>query len=119
MIDAVKQNTQTYDKIASSYSKRNYEHFWIDEFDYYKSIIDGKKVVDLGCGAGRDAEVFVKNGFDHTGVDASSGMLKIAKKRVPSGNFRKMNFAKLSFKDSEFDGFWAAASFLYVPKKRY
>ena len=61
----IKQKTaETYDKIASGYSTGHFAHFWIEEFDFYKSIINGEKVVDLGCGAGRDAAVFVENGFD-------------------------------------------------------
>ena len=114
----IKQKTaETYDKIASGYSAGHFVHFWIEEFDFYKSIMDGKKVIDLGCGAGRDAAVFVENGFDYTGINASEGMLKVASERVPKGNFQKMDFGKTIFQDGEFDGFWAAGSFLHIPKK--
>lgn len=114
----IKQKTaETYDKIASGYSAGHFAHFWIEEFDFYKSIINGKKVIDLGCGAGRDATVFVENGFDYTGIDASDGMLKVASERVPKGKFQQMDFSKTIFKEGEFDGFWAAASFLHIPKK--
>ncbi len=71
----IKQKTaETYDKISSSYSTGHFAHFWIKEFDFYKSITNGKKVIDLGCGAGRDAAVFVENGFDYMGIDASEGI---------------------------------------------
>ena len=114
----IKQKTaETYDKIASGYSAGHFAHFWIEEFDFFKSIINGKKVIDLGCGAGRDAAVFVENGFDYTGIDASEGMLKVASERVPKGKFQKMDFSKTIFQNAEFDGFWAAASFLHIPKK--
>jgi ubiquinone/menaquinone biosynthesis C-methylase UbiE len=116
-MDIKQKTTETYDKIASSYSSSHFDHFWIEEFDFYKSIIKGKKVIDLGCGAGRDAAVFVKNGFDYTGIDISEGMLKVASERVPEGKFQKMDFYKTIFPDSTFDGFWAAASFLHAPKK--
>ena len=107
----------TYDKIASSFSKSHFEPFWINEFDEFKKRIDGQKVIDIGCGAGRDAAVFVENGFDYTGIDASSGMLSIASTRVPRGKFMQMDFGKIDFPDHFFDGFWAAASFLHVPKQ--
>lgn len=114
----IKQLTiETYDKIAPGYGTSHFAHFWIEEFDSYKTIIKGKKVIDLGCGAGRDAAVFVENGFDYTGIDASEGMLKVASKRVPKGKFQKMDFSRTSFQDGEFDGFWAAASFLHISKK--
>jgi ubiquinone/menaquinone biosynthesis C-methylase UbiE len=114
----IKQKTaETYDKIASGYSTGHFAHFWIEEFDFYRSTINGKKVIDLGCGAGRDTAVFVENGFDYTGIDASDGMLKVARERAPKGKFQKMDFTKTIFRDREFDGFWAAASFLHIPKK--
>lgn len=116
-MDIKKITTETYDKIASGYSTGHFTHFWIEEFDFYKSIIDGKKVIDLGCGAGRDAAVFVENDFDYTRIDVSDGMLKVAKERVPKGKFQRMDFSKTTFLNGEFDGFWAAASFLHIPKK--
>ena len=102
---------KTYDKIAPKFSATHFEHFWIEDF------IDGKKVLDIGCGAGRDAAVFVENEFDYTGIDASKGMLKVAADRVPKGIFKQMDFYNLEFPDNSFDGFWAAASFLHVPKE--
>lgn len=116
-LDTHQKTIQTYNKIASGYSATHFKHFWVQEFNFYKSIIGSKKVIDLGCGAGRDASVFVENGFDYTGIDASEGMLKVAKKRVPKGKFLQMDFKKTTFKNGEFDGFWASASFLHIPKK--
>lgn len=116
-MDIKQKTTETYNKIARGYSTSHFDHFWIEEFDFYKSIINGKKIIDLDCGAGRDATVFTENGFDYTGIDASEGMLRVASERVPKGKFQQMDFSKTIFKDGEFDGFWAAASFLHIPKK--
>lgn len=116
-MDIRRKTTETYDKIASRYSASHFVHFWIDEFEFYKSIINGKKIIDLGCGTGRDATVFIKDGFNYTGIDASGGMLKVASERVPEGKFIQMDFNRTNFPDNTFDGFWAAASFLHIPKK--
>ncbi|MFH1704711.1 MAG: class I SAM-dependent methyltransferase [Patescibacteria group bacterium] len=107
----------TYDKIAPGFNKAHFNHFWIEEFEEYKKLIDGNKVVDIGCGAGRDASIFIGDGFDYTGIDASEGMLKVARGRVPDGTFLLMDFYHLDFAPETFDGFWAAASLLHVPKK--
>ena len=40
-------------------------------------------VVDLGCGAGRDFPAFEERGVDYLGVDASEGMLTVARERFP------------------------------------
>lgn len=116
MEDFKKENLKTYELIAPEYSKANFDAFWVNEFEEYKKTVLGKKILDIGCGAGRDAEVFVKNGFEYTGIDASPAMLAQAKARVPQGVYKQMDFYKLEFPDNTFDGFWAAASFLHVPK---
>jgi len=115
-MDVTKTTADSYNKIASEYNAGHFVHFWVEEFEFFKNRVSGKKIIDLGCGAGRDAEVFVKNGFDYTGIDASSGMLEVASKRVPKGKFIQMDFLKTSFPNKTFDGFWAAASFLHIPK---
>jgi len=111
------KTTEAYNKIAEDYNKRNYNHFWQKEYKFYKSIIFGKKIIDLGCGAGRDAEAFVKDGFNYLGIDSSEEMLKIAKERVPDGQFEVMNLRNIDLPFESFDGFWASASLLHFPKK--
>jgi ubiquinone/menaquinone biosynthesis C-methylase UbiE len=106
-----------YNKIAQNFSDTHPNSIYDVEFEKFRSLIDGTKILEIGCGIGRDAEFFVKNGFNYIGIDASEEMLKIATKRMPSGVFKQMDFYKLEFPDDAFDGFWAAASFLHVPKK--
>ncbi|MBP6889804.1 MAG: class I SAM-dependent methyltransferase [Candidatus Moranbacteria bacterium] len=116
-MDIKRKTAETYDKIASLYSNTRVAHFWVDEFDFFKSIFDGNKVIDFGCGEGRDAIIFIQNGFDYTGVDISEGMLQIARERVSGGVFQQADFSKVNCAAGAFDGFWAAASFIHVPKK--
>ncbi|MEK9209421.1 MAG: methyltransferase domain-containing protein [Patescibacteria group bacterium] len=118
MREIQEKTIETYNKTASNYSDSHfYEHFWIREFNEYRKLVRGNKILDIACGAGRDATMFLKNNFDYMGIDASEKMLKIASKRVPKGKFKLMDFFKLDFLDNTFDGFWAAASFLHLPKK--
>lgn len=117
LMDVKSKTAETYDKIASAYSGTRVTHFWVDEFDFFKSIFDGNKVIDFGCGEGRDAIIFIQNGFEYTGIDISEGMLKIARERAPAGVFQRADFNKVDFPAGTFDGFWAAASFIHVPKK--
>ena len=44
-------------------------------------------------------------------------MLAGAKELIPDADFRKMNMYNLSFPAGSFDGFWAAASLLHIPKR--
>lgn len=109
---------KTYDKIATGYHRTHLRHFWVREFPIFKKMIRGRKVVDLGCGTGRDARVFVKNRFDYTGIDISKGIVEIAKKYVPKGKFQVMDLYHLKLPKESFDGFWASASLLHIPKRR-
>lgn len=46
-----------------------------------------KSVLDLGCGYGRLAGVFLERGYDYLGVDVSPTALQQAKRRHPFGQF--------------------------------
>ena len=45
-------------------------------------------VVDLGCGSGLWARELADGGYDVLGIDISAAMIAIARKRVPTGEFR-------------------------------
>jgi 2-polyprenyl-3-methyl-5-hydroxy-6-metoxy-1,4-benzoquinol methylase len=47
-----------------------------------KYEIDGKKLLDLGCGTGAISIPFAKTGFDVTGVDLSADMLALAHEKA-------------------------------------
>ncbi|MEI6835736.1 MAG: class I SAM-dependent methyltransferase [Candidatus Falkowbacteria bacterium] len=110
------KTTDAYNKIAAEYSERNYNLIWVNEYNYYKTLLSGNKIIDLGCGAGRDGEHFVKDGYDYLGIDSSSEMIKIAKNRVKNGEFKIMDLRNMTLPLESFDGFWASASLLHFPK---
>lgn len=110
---------RTYDRIAPQFSKAHLRpDFWRPEFNAFKRLVPGKKVIDIGCGTGRDAVLFTKARFDYVGVDASRGMLSVARKRARAGKLILMSFYDLKFPAHAFDGFWAAASLLHISKRR-
>ena len=73
---------------------------------------DGK-VLDLGCGSGRDSLFFKTLGYNVTAVDGSAEMCVQAEKNIGQPVIN-MTFDKLDY-DAEFDGIWACASLLHVP----
>ena len=54
-----------------------------------QSAITAGLVVDLGCGSGIWARELAQSGYDVLGVDVSSAMIRLSKKRVPRGRFMK------------------------------
>jgi len=78
----------------------------------------GAKILDIGSGSGRHARELTSLGFDYTGIDISEGLLEEARKRNPDAKFLKMSMYDLDFLPDTFDGFWAIASLLHIPKAR-
>ena len=81
---------------------------------FLRELPPGSHVLDLGCGVGRDARAFLAEGHTVTAVDASSEMVRIATE-VTGRPALHMRFDELPFVE-EFDGVWACASLLHVPK---
>lgn len=74
----------------------------------------GMKILDAGCGAGGACVEANELGCEIVGVDASSALLDIARKRVPTGMFDEADLESLPFGDSEFDAVIAVNSVLYA-----
>ena len=80
---------------------------------FLKYIPGGGRILDAGCGSGRDSKAFVDAGYDVVSFDASKEMCTRASDYIGREvmNFR---FEDISY-DKEFDGIWACASLLHVP----
>lgn len=64
--------------------------------------LEGKKVLDLGCGPGVLCSELKNRSAIVTGADYSNNMLEIAKANNPNISFVKEDAEDLSFKDKEF-----------------
>ncbi|HZX50164.1 MAG TPA: class I SAM-dependent methyltransferase [Candidatus Paceibacterota bacterium] len=118
-MDDSEQTTQdTYNRIATEWAR---EHdtpdYWQIEFDIFSKLLPKGKVLDVGCGAARDYPLFHKGGYDYTGIDYSEGLLREAKKKFPDARLERADILRLSF-ENDFDGFWAVASLLHIPKAK-
>jgi len=52
-----------------------------------RKLVNGRKAIDFGCGAGRSTRFLRELGFDAVGVDISSGMIDRAKAQDQSGDY--------------------------------
>ena len=73
------------------------------------------RILELGCGSGRDAEAMIAAGFDVDPTDGSAEMAKTAEARLKRP-VRVMRFDELDA-DGTYDGVWANASLLHVPRE--
>lgn len=83
---------------------------------FEKYLRRGEKILDLGCGSGRDSKYFLSQGYEVVSVDGSEEICKCAseylRRPVQCVRFEEMNFSQ------EFDGVWACASLLHVEKDK-
>jgi SAM-dependent methyltransferase len=74
----------------------------------------GAHILDAGCGSGRDTKAFLDKDYCVTAIDASPEVARLARTFTgqPCGVLR---FQDMEFRE-EFDGIWACASLLHVPR---
>ena len=76
----------------------------------------GSKILELGCGGGRDAETMIRRGFSVEATDGTAEIAQLAEKRIHQ-SVRVMRFDELD-EDNEYDAVWAHASLLHVPRAK-
>ncbi len=116
--NVVAKTIKTYEELAEDYYKT---HFDINEIkniaDFFIQNLKGQKILDIGCGPGRDAKYFSEHDLEVTGIDLTSNFVKMASQNVPNAKFIQMDMRNLDFPENTFDGIWACASFLHIPKE--
>jgi ubiquinone/menaquinone biosynthesis C-methylase UbiE len=122
--DSVKITQRTYDSIASEYSAcvdrlvsgwiQGFEKLLLDEL--IKKLPPNGKILEIGCGNGKDTEYLIEKDLSVIATDISSGMLSEAIKRVPAGDFIQMDMRNLSFPNESFDWVTANGCIYHVSK---
>lgn len=82
---------------------------------FAKLLPPGARILDFGCGSGRDTKAFLELGFQ---VDATDGSAEICRQAssFTGINVQHMLFQWLDVVDT-YDGIWACASILHLPKQ--
>ncbi len=73
------------------------------------------RVLEIGCGDGRDAIEITKRTNNYTGLDISSEMLRIAQERLPNADFVCSDILDYEFPQG-LHAIFAFASLLHLPK---
>ena len=106
-----------YDANAKSYvaETANVE-FGELQREFARRLPRGGRVLDLGCGSGRDSLAFLRAGFEVDAVDGSAQMVEAA------SELTGLPVAHALFEDFEpqgpYDGVWACSSLLHVPASK-
>jgi SAM-dependent methyltransferase len=105
-----------YDREAANYAARprRARNKRLEEF--LSRLAPGARVLELGCGDGRDSEAMIHAGFDVTPTDGSVGLAREAEKRLRRA-VRIMRFEEFD-EHAVYDAVWANACLLHVPAER-
>jgi SAM-dependent methyltransferase len=72
------------------------------------------RILDAGCGGGRDTAAFASLGYETTGLDLSAGMLRAARTAVGEAPLICADLRATPFPDGSFDAIWAMASLVHL-----
>ncbi|SDB39290.1 Methyltransferase domain-containing protein [Flavobacteriaceae bacterium MAR_2010_188] len=74
-----------------------------DEYQFYNSILSKynlNSVLEIGCGTGNLAKLFIENNMDYKGLDLSADMITLSKKKNPGGTFIESDMARFHLEDN-------------------
>lgn len=112
--EIIDNNVEYYNKNADSFFDGSVGADMSHDRDMFISYLPEKaRILDAGCGSGRDSKAFLDAGFDVVSFDASSEMCRRATEYI-GREVLNMRFEDMTFTDV-FDGIWASASLLHVP----
>jgi 8-oxo-dGTP pyrophosphatase MutT (NUDIX family) len=114
--DDARQTTRAYDVIAPRFAAKFWDTKLTAQLDRFCAYLQpGARVVDVGCGPGRDLLSLAERGFWAVGLDRSAGMLRQALARGVR-QLVQADARALPFAQGTLDGVWACASLLHLPK---
>lgn len=108
-LDYYNNNAQNYyNSTVNADMTKQYELF-------LKYMIKNGKILDFGCGSGRDIKYFMNLGYVVIGIDGSIELCKLASEYTKT-KIINMDFIDFNEIDT-YDGIWASASLLHLNKK--
>lgn len=107
-----------YERTSVQFRQGTWDH---DVSQNYQAFLDALKgqgalrVLDFGCGPGRDLDYFKSQGLEAVGLDGTAAFVDMA--RVETGcEVLHQNFLQLDLDPQRFDGVFANASLFHVPR---
>jgi SAM-dependent methyltransferase len=121
-IDKNQKTIESYDKDAQFYAGK-FDSYGVrfEDIDRVIKLNESRsdKVLELGCGNGRDAEYIVsKVGKDnYIGTDASEGLIRLAREKNPGAMFHVKDMRELDFEVDSFGIIISFASVLHLKRE--
>ncbi|MFC1515552.1 class I SAM-dependent methyltransferase [Thermodesulfobacteriota bacterium] len=115
--DPVRTTLDYYESNAKAFFENTVS---VDMTSLYRPFLDlvpqAGAILDAGCGSGRDSKYFINNGFKVVAFDYSPELVRLASEHIGQ-DVLLLSFDDLNF-EKQFDGVWACASMLHLPKQK-
>jgi SAM-dependent methyltransferase len=120
--EAVTRTRETYERIADDYRERNAAVDPVEPLlerfhDALPARDSGPRVLDAGCGHGRDAAWLGARGCRVVGLDFAAAQLEHAREVAPAAALVRGDLRRLPLAAGAFDGALAMASLLHLPRE--
>lgn len=110
---------QTYNKIAKDWTQDHLtDDWWVRGIDKFAALFKKDDLIlDVGCASGLKSKYLMNKGLKVIGFDLSDEMIKKAKKNIHTAKFYVLDMREVDKIKENFDGIFAHACILHIPKK--
>jgi len=113
------KSQKLFDKYNNGQHWKDHPTSYSEKFaDFLESKKINGKLIDAGCGNGRDVQVLNSAGFNVIGIDYSKEEIKLAKKNFSGLNFEVQNIEKMKFKSNSISAFFCINVMHYVNQEK-
>ena len=110
----IRQTLDFYERNAEKYSGATVGRKISNPYRFFLGgLPKNARILDAGCGGGRDSEAFLRMGYDVSAFDASPTLCRLSSERTGVST-RRLRFQEFD-EIEKYDGVWACASLLHVP----
>ena len=107
-----------YDAHAEEYAERTrYVYMFDIRMQFLKYLDPAGRILDAGCGGGRDTKIFMENGYTVDAFDASAEMCRVA------SEYTGEDIVCCDFEDFTsryaYSGIWASASLCHLTEDEF
>ena len=105
-----------YNENAKAFVSRTRDLELTELQDKFLNLIEpGGKILDFGCGSGRDSKYFIEKGYQVEAIDGSTEFVKMASEYAGI-EVRQMLFQELD-EVGKYNGIWACCSILHLTRE--
>jgi len=113
------RNQKLFDKYKAQKHWHQHPEKYAQKFaDFLKGQKFSGKIIDLGCGNGRDVAIFAKQGFECLGVDKNKEEIAEAKRWHSDCSFELQDIERLPWGDESIDAYFMINVIHYLEERK-